>query len=104
MLARICVYGRAQVSSRTTSRSPMRNRLILFSVSLSAVLGFSQVSLAQTKPFDPHSLSGYWVMSPAGRRPASIGNNRPPFTPAGQAKFLATVTGFGNRELGHTPD
>jgi hypothetical protein len=80
----------------------MRNRFILTIASLSVVLGFSQISSAQNKPFNPRDLSGYWVMSPAGRRPASIGNNRPSFTPAGQAKFLATVTGFGNRELGHT--
>src|SRR2546423_3487003 len=82
----------------------MRNRYILSIVGLSALLGFSQISFAQTEPFIPHDLSGYWVMSPAGRRPASIGNTRPAFTPAGQAKFLATVTGFGNKELGHTTD
>src|SRR5438067_2345343 len=82
----------------------MRNRFILSIVSLAVLISLSPLLFAQTKPFDPHNLSGYWVMSPQGRRPASIGNNRPPFTPAGQAKFLATITGYGNRELGHAAD
>ncbi len=76
----------------------MRNRFIVWIVVVAATLAFSSVSFAQ------HDLSGYWVMSADGRRPASLSTNRPPFTPAGQAKFLATVTGFGNRELGHAAD
>jgi hypothetical protein len=57
-------------------------------------------SKSTAQSFDPRDLSGVWTMSNTAMRPPALSNNRPPFTPVGQAKFATAKTGFGSEALG----
>ena len=66
-----------------------------------AVLALSPGAFAQA--FDPHDLSGFWDMTNIGRAPGAIanavGNNRPPMTDWGKAKFSKAKTGYDGKHL-----
>jgi hypothetical protein len=88
----------------------MRNRFIGAIVALVAMPAYLSTALAQTAqpspaakakisaPADPHDLSGVWH-HPMNRRDPTMSNERPPFTPEGQAKFNATKPGYGPRAI-----
>jgi hypothetical protein len=74
-------------------------------LSLAAALALSsEVALAQnTKPFDPHDLSGNWVRTSGNQGfsnvPETGRGNFPeaPFTPAGKAAYEKNFPGYGPR-------
>ena len=51
---------------------------------------------AKPQPFDPHDLSGVWILSTPY---AGISNQAPPLTAWGQAKFDANKPSFGPRAV-----
>ena len=88
----------------------MRNSFIGVIVALVAMPVYLSTAFAQTAqpspaakakisaPADPHDLSGVWH-HPMNRRDPTMSNERPPFTPEGQAKFNATKPGYGPRAI-----
>ncbi len=57
-------------------------------------------SPAKAQPFDPHDLSGVWLL----RTPyPGISNQAPPMTAWGQAKFDANKPSFGPRAVPPAP-
>jgi hypothetical protein len=82
----------------------MRNKLARSVISLSALIAFAAFAHAQTnrpaaasppanaQPFDPHDLSGVWILkSPF----AGLNNQPPPMTAWGQAKYDANKPSYG---------
>jgi len=55
---------------------------------------------AESQSVDPHDLSGFWEVSQSALMPCSISGERPPFTPAGQAKFAAAMPTMNEKTLG----
>src|SRR5579864_4648741 len=94
----------------SSEESKMRNRFIGVIIALVAMPVYLSTALAQTAqpspaakakisaPADPHDLSGVWH-HPMNRRDPTMSNERPPFTPEGQAKFNATKPGYGPRAI-----
>src|SRR3989441_9438952 len=103
----------------------MRNRLVIVTIALAAVLIFSLVIVAQnrggrgnaapsapyTRPFNAKELAGIWSRNSQGYGGGGtcrecgdrgFGNNVPPFTPLGQKMFDANKPSYG-RNLG-SPD
>jgi hypothetical protein len=87
----------------------MRNGFVASIAALIAMLALSTVAVGQAgapnaqtttaKAFDPHDLSGYWDMrSPSGTL-NTVGNNRPPMTAWGKAKFSKVKTGLDGKQL-----
>ena len=77
----------------------MRRFLVRLPVLLAA-LAFPALAIAQGNtpagPFDPHDLSGVWQFAPGGGGQGP-GDNFPPLTPWGKAKYDANKPGYGPR-------
>ncbi len=54
--------------------------------------GGDQAQAKSTLPFDPHNLSGVWLLATPF---AGLSNDPPPFTPWGQAKYMANKPSYG---------
>src|ERR1051325_5468833 len=87
-------FDRTEVVSNMVRGSEMRN-LLARSIAVLAVFMFPPVVMPQAgQPFDAHDLSGVWQLAPGGGGQGP-GDNFPPLTPWGQAKYDANKPGYG---------
>src|SRR5438105_15171260 len=71
----------------------MRN-LTIGSIALLTVLIFPPAAMPQAATFNAHDLSGVWQLAPGGGGQGP-GDNFPPLTPWGKAKYDANKPGYG---------